>query len=184
MCPEDPTAKQAISPARSGPSPSRDRPSHVRSRISRAIPCPKRRRSVMRVLGVVLAIGIGLVSWPAALALGGWGSPLRALDSLLLWAPVVGAALPIAVLQFVKGAKVSGAWVAALAPLLGVLNALWSVDFYTSYLAPGLPSDGPIPWVFMVFSAMWLLPWLYVIYALRKVMAGSGHSGNYESHKS
>jgi hypothetical protein len=99
----------------------------------------------MRILGIVLAIGIGLVSWPAALALGGWGSPLRALDSLLLWAPIVGAALPIAVLQFVKGAKVSGAWVTALAPLLGVLNALWSVDFYTSYLASGLPSDDPIP---------------------------------------
>lgn len=137
----------------------------------------------MQVLGVVLAIGIGLVSWPAALALGGWGSPLRALDSLLLWAPIVGAALPIAVLQFVKGAKVSGAWMAALAPLLGVLNALWSVDFYTSYLGPDLPSDDPIPWVFMVFSAMWLLPWLYVIYALRKVMAGSGQLRIHESHK-
>jgi hypothetical protein len=124
----------------------------------------------MQILGIVLAIGIGLVSWPAALALGGWGSPLRALDSLLLWAPIVGAALPIAVLQFVKGAKVSGAWVTALAPLLGVLNALWSVDFYTSYLASGLPSDDPIPWPFMVFSGMWLLPWLYVIYALRKAV--------------
>ena len=122
----------------------------------------------MRVLGIVLAIGIGLVSWPAALALAGWGSSLRALDSLLLWAPIVGAAAPIALLQFVKGAKVSGAWVVALAPLLGVLNALWSVDFYTSYLGPSLASSDPIPWAFMVFAAMWLLPWLYVVNALRK----------------
>lgn len=124
--------------------------------------------SVMRIVGIVLAMGIGLVSWPAALALGGWGSPLRAVDSLLLWAPIVGAAAPIALLLFVKGAKVSGAWVVALAPLLGVLNALWSVDLYTSYLGPSLASSDPIPWAFMVFSAMWLLPWLYVINALRK----------------
>ena len=82
---------------------------------------------VMQIIGIVLAIGIGLVSWPAALALGGWGSPLRALDSLLFWTPIVGAAVPIALLLFVKGAKVSGAWVVALAPLLGVLNVLWSV---------------------------------------------------------
>ena len=122
----------------------------------------------MRIVGIVLAIGIGLVSWPAALALGGWGSPLRALDSLLLWAPIVGAAVPIALLLFVKGAKLSGAWVMALAPLLGVLNVLWSIDFYTSHLGPSLPSSDPVPWAFMVFSAMWLLPWLYVINALRK----------------
>ena len=127
---------------------------------------------VMQIVGIVLAVGVGLVSWPAALALGGWGSPLRALDSLLLWAPIVGAAVPIALLLFVKGAKVSGAWVLALAPLLGVLNALWSVDLYTSYLgpslAPSLASSDPIPWAFMVFSAVWLLPWLYVVNALRK----------------
>ncbi len=122
----------------------------------------------MQIVGIVLAIGIGIVSWPAALALGGWGSPLRALDSLLLWTPIVGTAAPIAFLLFVKGAKVSGAWVVALAPLLGVLNVLWSVDFYTAYLGPSLPSSDPIPWAFVVFSAMWLLPWLYVINALRK----------------
>lgn len=122
----------------------------------------------MQIIGIVLAIGVGLVSWPAALALGGWGSPLRALDSLLFWTPIVGAAIPIALLLFAKGAKVSGAWVVALAPLLGVLNVLWSVDFYTSYLGPSLPSSDPIPWAFMVYSAMWLLPWLYVITALRK----------------
>jgi hypothetical protein len=68
----------------------------------------------------------------------------------------------------VKGAKASGAWVLALAPLLGLLNALLSVDLYTSYLGPSFPSSDPIPWAFMVFSAMWLLPWLYVINALRK----------------
>ena len=122
----------------------------------------------MRIVGIVLAIGIGLVSWPAALALAGWGSSLRALDSLLLWAPIVGAAAPIALLQFVKGAKVSGVWVVALAPLLGVLNALWSVDLYTSYFGSSPPSSDPIPWEFKVFSAMWQLPWLYVISALRK----------------
>jgi hypothetical protein len=114
-----------------------------------------------------MAIGIGLVSWPAALALGGWGSALRALDSLLLWAPMVGTALPIAVLRFAKGAKVSGAWVVVLAPLLGVLSAVWSLDFYRFYVGP-VPS-GPIPWEFMVFSAMWLLPWVYVIHALKKL---------------
>lgn len=122
----------------------------------------------MQLVGIVLAIGIGLVSWPAALALGGWGSPLRALDSLLLWAPIVGAAAPIALLLFVKGAKASGAWVVALAPLLGVLNVLWSVDFYTAYLGSSLLSSDPIPWTFVVYSAMWLLPWLYVITALSK----------------
>ena len=122
----------------------------------------------MQIVGIVLAMGVGLVSWPAALALAGWGSPLRALDSLLFWAPIVGSAAPIALLLFVKEAKVSGAWVVALAPLLGVLNALWSVDLYTSYLGPSLPSSDPIPWAFMVFSAMWLLPWLYVVNALRK----------------
>jgi hypothetical protein len=120
----------------------------------------------MRMLGIVMAIGIGLVSWPAALALGGWGSALRPLDSLLFWAPIAGTALPIAVRRFVKGAAVSGTWVLVLAPLLGVLNALWSVDFYRSYVGP--EPTGPIPWEFLVFSAMWLLPWLYVIYALKK----------------
>jgi hypothetical protein len=121
----------------------------------------------MQVLGIVLAIGIGLVSWPAALALGGWGSALRPLDSLLFWAPIVGAALPIAVLLFAKGAKVSGTWVVVLAPLLGVLNVLWSLDLYTSYVGP-VPSD-LIPREFMLFSAMWLLPWLYLIHALKKL---------------
>ena len=122
----------------------------------------------MQIVGIVLAIGIGLVSWPAALALGGWGSPLRALDSLLFWTPIVGAAGPIALILFVKGAKVSGAWVVALAPLLGVLNVLWSAELYTSYLGPSLLSSDPFPWAFIVLSAMWLLPWLYAITALRK----------------
>jgi hypothetical protein len=123
---------------------------------------------VMQIVGIVLAIGIGLVSWPAALALGGWGSPLRALDSLLFWSPIAGAAVPIALILFAKGAKVSGVWVVVLAPLLGVLNVLWSVELYTSYLGPSLASSDPIPWAFTVFSAMWLLPWLYVIITLRK----------------
>ena len=87
---------------------------------------------VMQIVGIVLAIGVGLVSWPAALALAGWGSSLRAVDSLLFWTPIVGTAAPIALLLFVKGAKVFGAWVVALAPLLGVLNVLWSVELYTS----------------------------------------------------
>jgi hypothetical protein len=124
----------------------------------------------MRTFGIVSAFIVGAIVWAAVFGLGQMFYP-REIDrgvALLFWAPLVGTALPLAMLKFTQEAEMSGAWIVALAPLLGLLGIL--SFFVFAFILRGISSS----WITAACCVAWQLPWLYMFKEMKKVDAAGG----------
>jgi len=122
-------------------------------------------KGTMRTFGIVSAFIVGIIVWAAVFGLGQVVYP-REIDggvALLFWAPLVGTALPLAMLKFTQEAKMSGAWIVALAPLLGLLGILSL--FLFAFILRGVPTS----WITAICCIAWQLPWWHRFKEMKKI---------------
>jgi hypothetical protein len=123
----------------------------------------------MRILGFILAIFIGFVSWGLTLALSGGAAPLGRTgptEGLIFFVPVLLFAGPVAVLAFLRGNSLTGTWLVAVAPILGAANFSMSMSAVIRPGGPGGPSGEPPP----TFALAWcvLLLFALAVFAIRQ----------------
>lgn len=79
----------------------------------------------MRIVGWILALLVGFVTWGLTMALSGGVGPLgraNASDALVFMMPIVVFCMPLSALSVARGFSLTALWLMSLAPLLGVLN--------------------------------------------------------------
>jgi hypothetical protein len=133
----------------------------------------------MRTLGFILATVIGLMVWGLALALSGGVAPLGKVgeaEGLPFFTPIALFATPLAVLAFVRGHALTGAWIAALAPILGFTNFALSVSFALAEGGAPTAQTRPLPSFALVWCLLLAIALAAAVWGPRFVQA-PGRSG-------
>lgn len=92
--------------------------------------CSTMREMTMRILGWILGLLVGFVTWGLTMALSGGVGPVgraNASDTLVFMMPVVVFCMPLAALSVERGFSLAALWLMSLAPLLGALNVGFSM---------------------------------------------------------
>jgi hypothetical protein len=79
----------------------------------------------MNAFSAVLAVVVGFVLWGLTLALSGGVAPLGktgGVEALLFFSPIVIYVVPLVLRMLGRGKTVTALWMAALAPMAGVMN--------------------------------------------------------------
>lgn len=111
----------------------------------------------MRALGFLGALLVGFVLWGVTLALSGGAYPLGkagSTEAVLFFTPLVTFAFPLSLMIFERGQVLTGIWILATAPLLGLLNFA---------IAIGVAATGAVDWdktqtfTLLLLAGGWLL---------------------------
>lgn len=108
----------------------------------------------MRTIGFILALAVGFACWGLTLALSGGVAPLGRVgpaEGIAFFTPIALFALPLAVLAFARGHALTGTWIGAIAPLLGVANFAFALSTIVSGPRPEGAVDLPPP----TFALAW-----------------------------
>lgn len=123
---------------------------------------------MFKAIKLLLAALIGFAIWRSTFALAGGAYPFGrsgALEALVFFAPVVGTVLPSAIRMFDRGSDVAGAWLIAVAPLVGLLNAVASFCL-ALVLMSVTGAKGVSMWASaLLLAALWQAPLLRIIKA-------------------
>lgn len=112
--------------------------------------------SDMQVVGVLLALMVGLVLW-SILLLSLGGNPIghtSVFDHLVIFSPIIGAVLPIALNLLDAGRSVLATLLLALAPLAGLLNV--GVCFLIASVSGIAPDAWSVPVILAI--VIWVVP--------------------------
>ena len=108
----------------------------------------------MRILSLLFALIVSLVSWALVLVLSDGVAPLGKVghaEGWVFFAPIAIFALPLATLAFVRGHVLAASWLFALAPWLGFANFALSAakalrTAPTGHAAAAGPSTNALLW--------------------------------------